>query len=571
MFTLSHLVLVLSLLSAAGAETVAYTGATLLPMTGEPAVTDGVLLVEGDRIAALGPADGVEVPEGARVVDCQGTWILPGLVDAHVHFFQSGGLYTRPDIVDLREVRSYEDEQDRIRERLESTFRRQLASGITAVVDVGGPLWNLEVRQQARSSELAPRVAVAGPLISTVSREVLDLGDPPIIRAESPRDARRMVREQVRAGVDLVKVWFIVTPEQGVEASLPVLEAVVRAAHRAGLRVAVHATELASARASVQAGADILVHSVDDAPVDEAFLELLRERGTHYTTTLVVYEGYAEVLGQHVQRSPMEIRFGDPEVMASWGELPFVGPERVDMSALRARDERLTQRAPQMAENLVAVHEAGIPVAAGTDAGNIGTLHGPSLHRELALMAQAGLSPEQVLVAATREAARVFAEEPGFGTLAPGMLADLLVVEADPRQDLAALEQLRWVVLGGRAHAPHDILAPNPEWVVQEQVEAYNARELEAFLDFYAPDAELSGLVSDRTTRGREAMAETYGALFEASPELHCHVTNRTVSGDFVVDHELVTGMRGGPPVRAVAIYEVRDGEIQRVWFLPKE
>ena len=115
----------------------------------------------------------------------------------------------------------------------------------------------------------------------------------------------------------------------------------------------------------------------------------------------------------------------------------------------KARVEKLRSRAPQMAANLRAVHEAGIPVAAGTDAGNIGTLHGPSMHRELELMVQAGLTPRQVLVAATRDAARVFAADPQLGTLEPGKLADLLVLDADPLEDVANLQRIHRVVARG--------------------------------------------------------------------------------------------------------------------------
>ncbi len=576
--TLLRLLLLLSLASllpaSAAAGTggrVAYTGATIFDGTGADPIVDGVLLVDGDRVSRVGSREAVRIPRGAERVELDGRWIVPGLVDAHVHFFQSAGLYTRPDVIDLRDLRSYAWDQEGIRAALPETFARYLASGVTAVVDVGGPFWNFEVREAARSSELAPRVAVAGPLISTVERPQLDLGDPPIIQAQSPEHARELVREQLEQAPDLVKVWFILDPERGAEAALPMVRAVIDEAHAGGVRVAVHAMELETARAAVQAGADVLVHSVADQPVDDAFLALLVDRDVVFTSTLMVLEGYAEVLGRAPGLSELERELGDPAVIATWDELlaADLSPETAERN--EARMQRLAHSAPLMASNLVAVQRAGVAVSAGTDAGNIGTVHGPAMHRELQLMVGAGLSPREALLAATRDAARVFSDDPEIGSLIPGKLADFLILEADPLLDVANLQRIESVVLGGHLARPDELLPPTPATLVQRQVEAYNARDLEAFLAFYAEDVEvLRHPTGELVASGREAMREIYGPMFEASPELHCHILQRITAGDFVVDHEHVTGMRGGEPLRAVAIYELRGGLIARVWFLPR-
>ena len=556
--------------SAQAGPTTALVGGTVVDATGAPPIPDAVVLIEAERIVAVGSRDQLAVPENAAVIDVSGRWVVPGLVDPHIHFFQSGGLYTRPDIIDLRAVRSYESEIEGIRRRMPGTFARYLASGVTAIVDVGGPTWNLDVREQAREAELAPQVAVAGPLISTVAREQLDLGDPPIIRVESAKEARTLVRKQLKADVDLVKIWFILPPSGDVSENLDIVQATVTAAHRGGARVAVHATELETARAAVQAGADILVHSVVDQPVDDAFVELLLANDVIYTTTLVVFEGYAEVLGGTPDLSDVEARLGDPEVIASWGELEAAtggAPEGVE-----ARRERLAKRMPVARGNVRRLLDAGVVVAAGTDAGNIGTLHGPSVHREFELLAEAGASPHEVLIAATRDAARVFAAEPDFGTVEAGRRADLLILDADPLVDVVNLRRIHRVVLGGRLLEPDALAPPNPADVVQGQLDAYNARDLEAFLAFYAEDVLVARHPGEEViAQGREAMRTIYAGLFEDSPELHCALLERTVSGSMVIDHELVTGIRGGEPVRAVAIYEVADGLIRKVWFLPKE
>ena len=550
----------------------ALVGAVVWTGTGAPPIEDAVVVLQDGVLAGVGHRGSTTIPDGATVVDVSGGYIVPGLIDPHIHFFQSAGLYTRPDIIDLRATRPYEDDARQIRDTLDATFRRYLASGVTAVVDVGGPLWNFEVRERANATLLAPRVAASGPLISTVERPQLDLGDPPIIRAESPMHARELVRQQLDRDTDFIKIWFILPASRDPYENIDVIRATIDEAHTGGVRVFVHATELETARVALQEGADVLVHSVVDAPVDEAFVAELAKAGALLTTTLVVFEGYAEVLGQAVDLMDVERRYGDPEVMRSWGEMAAVGEDILPPDKAAARVERLAQRMPTAQANLATLWAAGIPVSAGTDAGNIGTLHGPSIHRELELMVEAGLTPEQALTAVTRNAALVFGEQPRIGTLEPGKLADLLVLDADPLADVAHLQRLRYVVKGGAVLDAAAILPPNPADVVQRQVDAYNARDIDAFVAFYAEDVELMRHPAGEVfARSREQMRETYSAMFEASPALNCTIMNRTVSGRYVVDHEFVTGMRGGSPVRAVAIYEVEGDLIQRVWFLPKE
>jgi len=221
---------------------------------------------------------------------------------------------------------------------------------------------------------------------------------------------------------------------------------------------------------------------------------------------------------------------------------------------------------------LKTMHAGGAIVAAGTDAGNIGTLHGPAIHRELELMAEAGLTPREILVAATSRAALVFSAEPEFGTVAEGRLADLLILDADPLMDIINLRRIHRVVKGGVVLEPEEILPPSPETVVQRQVEAYNARDIDAFLSFYAEDAVVRRLPAGEIAwDSREAMRPRYAKRFAENPKLNCIITNRVVHGDWVVDHELVTGVKDRPRARAVAIYEVRGGLIRSVWFLPVE
>jgi imidazolonepropionase-like amidohydrolase len=435
----------------ARAEGLAIVGATVVDGAAAP-IRDAVVLIDGDRIRAVGSRAQVALPKGITIVDGRGKWVVPGLVDAHVHFFQSGGAYTRPDVVDLRKVRPYEREIALLKAALPRTFARYLLCGVTSVVDVGGPFWNFDVRDAAARTAPAPRVAVAGPLVSTVDRPQLDIGDPPIVKTATPDEARALVRRELERKPDLVKVWFVFRPGDDLAVGKALVAATVDEARKGGVRTAVHATELETARAAVEAGADVLVHSVFDKPVDDAFVDLLKRRGVIYIPTLFVSTGYRLVLTGAFTPTPAERRWADPDVLATFEEVK--GRPELTSRPRRAADPE-SDRVPL--QNLKRLSDAGVTIAAGTDAGNIGTLHGPSIFRELRRMADAGLTPRQVLASATAGGARVMGREKDLGAVAPGKLADLLILDRDPLVDVANLEAIHRVVKGGRVYAPEEL------------------------------------------------------------------------------------------------------------------
>src|SRR6266566_4368425 len=399
---------------AAHGEKIALTGGTLIRPGAEIEIIEpnmnSTLVIDGDRIAAIGPK---VLPPHTRVVDCKGKFILPGYIDTHIHFFQSGDLFTRPDIVDLTKVRSYSEEVAWVKSHLPDVFSRYLRSGITSVVDVGGPFWNFEVRKVANATGKAPRVAVAGPLISSVSRQPLDLGDPPIVKIDTPDQAREFVRKLAEQKPDLVKIWYIVDKDHPVESFRPIVRATVEESHAHKLRVAVHATELETARAAIEEGADVLVHSVIDKPVDDSFVKLLKDRHTILCPTLVVFERYGRTFANKLNLTPEEKAWGKPD-------------ETLD---------RIKKTYDVAFKNLKILEDAGVTIAAGTDAGNIGTIHGPALFREFQLMKEAGLTAMQILQCATVNAAKVFdttggmsfrsSAPPKIGAIVPGNFADL--------------------------------------------------------------------------------------------------------------------------------------------------
>jgi imidazolonepropionase-like amidohydrolase len=416
-------------------------GGTLIDGTDRAPMKDSIILLSMGKITAVGKQGQIAIPRNAQVINAQGKWIVPGLIDAHVHFFQSGGLFTRPDIIDLRNRRSYSDEIARIQERIPYTLSRYICSGVTSVVDMGGPFWTVALNQRSSELNKAPRIIAAGPLLSTYIPKELQTSDPPMLELGNPEKAREGVRNILKHGAELIKIWFIQTGDP--IAQLPGLRAAISEAHANGARVVVHATEMAVARLSVEAGADILAHSVSNELVDTSFLQLLKKRNIIYIPTLMVNERYREILDKKSPKlSSIEKHCGDPEVIVTWTE-PHSNRKRFDF-----RSDSIAY------ENLRRVGAAGVIIASGSDAGNIGTLHGPSLHRELELMALAGLSPKRVLQSATRDAAKVIHPKQDIGTIEAGMLADLLILNADPLSDIQNLSKIENVIKGGQIFNP---------------------------------------------------------------------------------------------------------------------
>lgn len=460
----STLAISFALLASAPAENISLTGGTVINPRDGRIIPKAVVSIKGNTIEDVSTAAEAKPAADARVIDCTGKFILPGYIDTHVHFFQSGGLFTRPDVVDLNAVRPYAEELATVKRTLPDTFVRHLRSGITSVVDVGGPLWNFEVRKLASETAKAPRVAVAAQLISSVARPQLDLGDPPIIQIATPDKGRELVRKLAPQKPDYIKIWYVVSPDSPVEKFRPIVKAVIEESRRSKLRVAVHATELEAARAAVEEGADLLVHSVTDKPVDEAFVRLMQARGTTLTPTLVVFERYSRTFANKLELTPEEKTWGSAEVIASLDvtKLPEGKvPSRIN-DALANPDavvERVRQTYEIALKNLKTLHDAGVRIATGTDAGNIGTIHGPSIFREFQLMREAGLTPMQILQCTTSNAARAFGGPTGvkLGAIEPGRLADMVILNANPLGDIARASEIHAVVKNGVVYPAESI------------------------------------------------------------------------------------------------------------------
>ncbi len=447
---------------AAGAVTAIVGGTVVHPeRAGAPSDPDATIIISGDRIQEVGPSKSTTVPKGATVIDARGKWVIPGLIDSHVHFFQSGNPYTRPDAVDATKVVSYTKEVERNKARLSATFKVWLASGVTSVADVGGPFWNFDVRDAARQSLAAPRVAVAGPLVSMVDRPQLDLGDPPIIKITSPDAARDLAKRELDRKPDFLKVWFISRPGDDLAAQEAIVKATGDAAHAAGIRLAVHATELEVAKAALRAGADLLVHSVFDKPVDAEFLNLAKRNKTIYIPTLFVNDGYALVRYNSWRPTEPEQRLADPQILQHMNDLEQVRKDQLPATMLpiirQAISFRPSVRTIGM-DNIRPVWDAGIPIAMGTDAGNIGTLHGPSVFREMERMIESGLTMPEVLASATVNGAKTMGMAKDLGSIERGKLADLVVLNADPLGKVDNLSRAHRVLKGGKVYDPAELM-----------------------------------------------------------------------------------------------------------------
>ncbi len=455
----------LALVVAAGsarAQSIALVGGIIVDGTGAPAVPNGVVVVTGDRIACVGTASQCPVPAGAQRVDVSGRFVTPGLVDAHVHFSQTGWVDGRPDGLSAPAIYPYAETARALRANPARWYRSYLCSGITAVYDVGGHPWTTALPVRAKSDPLAPHVRAAGPLITHAGRSALNVDDtiytflPMATTAEVQSSVARLKAMSSSA----VKVWYLAPQAARREELDARMMEVGTAAKAAGLDLIVHATGLREAKVALRAGAVLLVHSVEDVPVDDEFLELLKRNRAIYAPTLVV--------GRNATRASVSIGLGqrfnidDPGMcvdsntvakVANVEPLRALIPEdrRAPDVAYR-RLEAVGARGAVMAENVRRVHAAGGTIATATDAGNPLTLHGPSIYAEMEAMQAAGLAAPDVVIMSTRNGARAMGREKDFGTLEAGKLADLLVLAQDPRADVRAFRSLTHVMRGGRLH-----------------------------------------------------------------------------------------------------------------------
>jgi imidazolonepropionase-like amidohydrolase len=421
----------------------ALTGATVIDGTGAAPLRNATVVMRNGRIACVGEC---QTGPDVHTIDARGKWIIPGLIDAHVHYSQTGWADGRPDAEDVRARFPYDSTVAALEANPERFFRSYLCSGVTATFDVGGYPWTWALRARAEASNAAPHVAAAGPLLSTLDHWVNTPAQRQFVYASNDSTTRAGARMMAQYGSDAVKVWYLTDiPAADTVQIKAVLRAAADEARRAGIPLIVHATSLGEAKDALRAGARVLVHSVQDQPVDDEFIQLARQAGTIYTPTITVAQGYLQLYARDFDETGLPMECVDPATRANAALTDSLPANGYPMDRVRASIERERQI---MMDNLRRVHAAGIPVVMGTDAGNPLTLHGASVYREMEAMAAAGMSPMDVLVASTRNGAMAMGRD-SIGTLRVGMAADLVVLDADPLADVRNFRAVSLVARGG--------------------------------------------------------------------------------------------------------------------------
>lgn len=533
-----------------------------------------VLIVDGKIAQVDKDKNFKQLPEGTTIIEGNGKYLSPGFTDAHVHFFQSGGLYARPDAIDLRKIRPYAEEIKWTHRHMEDLLRRYLSAGITSVIDVGASNNFLIQKDTFAGKTWSPLIRMTGALLTTyVPAPFKNLGDDsPFTEMLTEENTRKAVRDQLPLNTDFIKIWYIVTDsdvEKGARKNLPLVQAAIDEAHKNNKRVAVHATERITAQLAVEAGADFLVHSVDDEVVPDAFVQLLKQKKTVLCPTLVVMGNYGKVLGDHYHFSTDELNLANPETTGTMLDYPWpdtsLAKTYIKTMSSAAQTARGKTADSIMTINLQKLISGGVIIATGTDAGNTGTQHASSYFIELNAMQNAGMNNWQLLEASTINGAKAMGQEKEWGSIAKNKMANLVLLWANPLDSIANWRKISQVIVKGVAHLPETLVNPSPEYLVQQQLNAYNAHNLDAFLEPYAEDVELYEFPGKLIMKGKDAMRKDYEFLTKV-PKLYCKVQKRIIQGNMVIDHEEVSGF-GPKPLYAVAIYIVEFGKITKVYF----
>lgn len=556
---------------------------TIVDVINQKLIPNQTVVLTKELISEIKPSKKIKIPNNAKIINGEGKFLIPGMTDSHVHFFQSGGLYTRPDALDLRNQVSYEKEISWVHQNMEDFLNRYLKLGITSVIDVGSTYSFLSQKNSLQKTNL-PTVYMTGPLLTTYEPEVFkNRGkDEPFKLVLTAEDAKKMVQEQLPYKPDFIKIWYIVSGDKkDLEANARKYEAVVKSAideaHKNNLKVAVHATERITAQIAVENGADFLVHNIEDEIVPDSFVKLLKSKKVILNPTLTVAGNYYKTYGQKNHYNTFELNNSNPEAIGSIQDLKHLSgsSDSATVKRLKTRfnlpqmDVYISKKDSIRTINLKKLSDGGVTIAAGTDAGNIGTQHATSFISELDAMKKSGMSNWQVLQSATINPAKIFNKENSSGSISTGKIADLVLLNSNPVENIEHLTEVNLVFKNGEAIDSKKTIKETPEMLVQKQVNGYNARNIDAFLEPYSEDAELYMFPNQLISKGKEAMRKDYTDMFNRLPDLHCEIKNRIVNGNFIIDQESVSGMRKDQKIEASAVYEIKDGKIIKVYFLP--
>lgn len=425
---------------AASPDTVqAFVGVDVLPMDSERVLADQTVVVDGGRIVAMGPVATTPVPAGALRIEGDGRFLMPGLAEMHGHI--------PPPQAPAQHI--------------EAVLFLYVANGITTVRGMLGHPGQLDLKARATRGEIvAPNLYLAGPSFSGQS-------------VSSPEQADARVRQQAAEGWDLLKVHPGLTLEQ--------YDAMARAARETGMRFGGHVPEAVGLRHAIEMGQETFDHidgyeqelGTFEGALDETALaelvEISREAGVWIVPTQVLWETLYGTAGLDSLRTLPELRYAPPEQVRQWISIHEQRLAEPDFDLAESR--RLIAARLRILE---ALHDGGVRILMGTDAPQQFSVPGFSLHREIRRMTQAGMSPYEVLVSGTRNVGEYFANEDDFGTVAPGKRADLVLLRANPLDDVGNVDSIEGVMVAGRWLARDEI-----DRRLQAVAEAYAGQEIQ--------------------------------------------------------------------------------------------
>lgn len=422
---------------ANGAERLALVGGMLLDGYEAPPLHDAAVLIEGDRIIAVGHEDDVDIPAGTRVIDTNGMTMLPGLVDLHVHLMIVGhGEYDE----------WFPIFEGRMQEVMAISAKQLVEAGVTTAVDLGAPIEILETRADIEAGRIpGPRLLVSGPWITRRT------GPWPTFfqyTIDSPEEAAERARELVDRGVDVIKTWSGMTEQD--------IRAVADVAHRNGLQVHSHVYSPGAIRGAVRGGADVLQHagSGGNPAYPEELVMEVAHRGIPVVQTI------AHRIWVYPATEQFPERLDDPSYRAYFPDDLYREIEGSFDNFHRLSYFHTTPR--QIRNSRVAARQfidGGAVLAMGTDSGSPLNFHTESAWREIEALVDSGMTPIQAISVSTFGGARALRMGDEIGTVEPGKYADILVVDGNPLAEIRDLGRVVYVVKDGaiqkgRAYVP---------------------------------------------------------------------------------------------------------------------